>query len=408
MDESQNKNKSPVIHIENHLGLESWCAQHVYRHAHDIILASSRKHPLTMCHVPSDDRSGGGSAGTADRENCTKLALQPFSSNLVKYLNCAILINPDVATFWNCRRRLFQKNRLDIRREFQFSSIVLSKKPKSNDAFFYRRWLYSFQSHESIDWTRELSLCERCASKSLSNYHAWCHRQWVLQKAPFLLQYELATTERFIRKHIGDYSGYHHRQFVLRKMYELCYCEQEPMTMAGSNGDGGGGRGEYLALVRYLTSIGCDVTTSIDATALMHIIVPRRNLSRITDPDKIKMKSFLYCLNVCAYDLEFVEEMRQMYGYREAFECHRKAIVKFMVDKCLEWSLAAAGTSMLNRCKSMPNRDQPLEKMMKTTTNHDTDGASGLSGGILTALKRTELDNGNEMHRKWCDIFLKF
>lgn len=400
--------------MENHLGLESWCAQHVYRHAHDIILASSRKHPLTMCHTAGDSGSGGCGAGstgtgTGDRENCAKLPLQPFSSNLVKYLNCAILINPDVATFWNCRRRLFQKNRLDIRREFQFSSIVLSKKPKSNDAFFYRRWLYSFQSHESIDWTRELSLCERCASKSLSNYHAWCHRQWVLQKAPFLLNYELATTERFIRKHIGDYSGYHHRQFVLRKMYELCYCDQESMSMvAASNGDGTAASTEYTALVKYLASIGCAVTSSIDATALMHIIVPRRNLHRITDPDKIKMKSFLYCLNVCAYDLEFVEEMRQMYGYREAFECHRKAIVKFMVDKCLEWSLVPAGTAMLNRCKSMPNREQPLEKMMKTTSaNLDADGTL-TTDGILAALKRTELDDGNEMHRKWCDIFLKF
>lgn len=350
-----------------------------------------------MCHALND----GSGAGTGDRENCIKLSMQPFSSNLVKYLNCAILINPDVATFWNCRRRLFQKNRLDIRREFQFSAIVLSKKPKSNDAFFYRRWLYSFQSHESIDWTRELSLCERCASKSLSNYHAWCHRQWVLQKAPFLLHYELATTERFIRKHIGDYSGYHHRQFVLRKMYEFCYCEQEPMTVVGSHGDGGDGGGEYSALVKYLTTIGCDVTTSIDATALMHIIVPRRNLNRITDPDKIRMKSFLYCLNVCAYDLEFVEEMRQMYGYREAFEGHRKAIVKFMVDRCLEWSLAPAGTSILNRCKSMPNREQPLEKMSKTTSNHD-------DGGILAALKRSEFDSESEMHRKWCDIFLKY
>lgn len=407
MDESQNKNKSPVVHVENYMGLESWCAQHVYRHAHDIILASSRKHPLTMCHASSNDGSGSGAGagnGTGDRENCIKLAMQPFSSNLVKYLNCAILINPDVATFWNCRRRLFQKNRLDIRREFQFSSIVLSKKPKSNDAFFYRRWLYSFQSHESIDWTRELSLCERCASKSLSNYHAWCHRQWVLQKAPLLLHYELATTERFIRKHIGDYSGYHHRQFVLRKMYELCYCEQGPMTADGGGGASGIG-GEYPALVRYLMSVGCDVSTTIDVTALMHIVVPRRNLSRITDPDRIKMKSFLYCLNVCAYDLEFIDEMRQMYGFREAFECHRKAIVKFMDDKCLEWSLVSAGTSMLNRCKSMPNREQPLEKMMKTTANYDTDGT--LSGGILAALKRTELDNGNEMHRKWCEIFLK-
>lgn len=72
---------------------------------------------------------------------------QFFNCNdLIKYLNVAILINPDVATFWNLRRMLVEKNKLNLGKEFAFSSIVLSKKPKSNEAFAYRRWLYLFQS----------------------------------------------------------------------------------------------------------------------------------------------------------------------------------------------------------------------------------------------------------------------
>lgn len=106
-----------MIHAENNLGLESWCTQHVYEYAHKTIFNKKIENPKSI--------------------HCT---------SIVKYLNCAILINPDVATFWNIRRKLFINNKLNITKEFKFSSIVLSKKPKSNEAFCYRRWLFSFQS----------------------------------------------------------------------------------------------------------------------------------------------------------------------------------------------------------------------------------------------------------------------
>ncbi|XP_055309947.1 protein prenyltransferase alpha subunit repeat-containing protein 1-B [Sitodiplosis mosellana] len=328
VDESQTKNKTPVVHVDNHLGLESWCCPCVYKHAHQIILAAVKKYPH---HLSCQTHEGNGN----DQPH------HPFNHTLVKYLNCALLINPDVSTFWNARRRLLQKDRLDIGREFKFSAIVLSKKPKSNDAFFYRRWLFSFQSHESIDWTRELSLCERCASKSLSNYQAWAHRQWVLQKAPFLLQYELQTTERFIRKHIGDYSGYFHRQFVLYKMNELIYFEHEPINE--------GNLAQYTALINYLASIGSTDAEKIRnqlLTAngdyhkpawkiLMKIIIPQRDC----DSDNDRIKSFLYCLNVAAYDLKFTSELKEMFGYREAFECHRRAIIRFLAEQCADWAV---------------------------------------------------------------------
>ena len=112
------QNKSPVRVVENHLGIESWCLKYVYQYAHQYIIKHKKqnRYPLTI----------------------------------VKYLNCAILINPDVATFWNIRRNLVERVQLSLTQEFQFSALVLSKKPKSSEAFFYRRWLYSFQSEYSI------------------------------------------------------------------------------------------------------------------------------------------------------------------------------------------------------------------------------------------------------------------
>lgn len=99
-----------MVHVDNHLGLESWCCPIVYRHAHQIILQATKKQPHH--HTIGMGHSEPNGSGSGDH-------VQPFNHTLVKYLNCAILINPDVSTFWNARRRLLQKDRLDIRREFK-------------------------------------------------------------------------------------------------------------------------------------------------------------------------------------------------------------------------------------------------------------------------------------------------
>lgn len=380
--DNPNKNKSPVIHVDTHLGLESWCVQHVYEHAHKIILSVATTSSSSNWIVP-EQTDLHSSCNNHHNHHKPIPTLHTTNQNIIKYLNCAILINPDVATFWNYRRRLFQKNRLNISREFQFSAIVLTKKPKSNDAFFYRRWLYSFQSHESIDWNRELALCERCASKTLSNYHAWCHRQWVLQKAPELLIYELRFTEKFIRKHIGDYSGYHYRQIVLRKLIEFSHLELKPCL------------DEYTALAKFLSDIGIRDTIDSEAllaTNLIRIIVPEVAVDNDWDneDDKTEVKSFLYCLNVAAFDLQLIIELNEMYGYREAFEYHRKATLKLIVDACNEF-----------RTGHWSSRDQPLTKIKKTSAAEETDR-------FITAIQRYEGDHGNDAHRRWCELFLGF
>lgn len=108
------QNKSPIQLVHHHLGIESWCIKYVYQYAHRYVVGQREQNRM--------------------------------SPSIVKYLNFAILINPDVASFWNVRRQLVERVQLSITQEFQFSALVLSKKPKSSEAFFYRRWLYSFQS----------------------------------------------------------------------------------------------------------------------------------------------------------------------------------------------------------------------------------------------------------------------
>lgn len=187
------------------------------------------------------------------------------------------------------------------------------------------------------------------------------------------MQYELQTTERFIRKHIGDYSGYYHRQFVLYKMNELNYFEHEPNHE--------GNLTQYAALINYLASIGstdaeivrnrmptpresltnAQPVQNYDCNmlawkSLMKIITPERDFDSVDD--LIRIKSFLYCMNVAAYDLKFISELKEMFGYREALECHRRAIIQFLADKCTEWSvtplLANDAMKLLEKITNLP------------------------------------------------------
>uniref|UniRef100_A0A336LL56 CSON013647 protein n=1 Tax=Culicoides sonorensis TaxID=179676 RepID=A0A336LL56_CULSO len=346
--ETNQNNKSPVIHLEHNLGLESWCIKYVYEYSHKAVL----KIKSNIVH-------------SKQYYNC---------EDFIKYLNVAILINPDVATFWNLRRLLVEKNQLNQIREFNFSALVLSKKPKSNEAFAYRRWLYlfqiSFSGAESIDWNIELGLCERCADKNASNYHAWSHRQWVLNKAEDLLKFEMFITEKYIRKHVHDYSCYHHRQFVLRKLYELNYYEPDEI--------------QYKEITDLINVISKSLTPVTNRDELLALLLP--SLSGL-DMNETKLRCFLYCINYAASDIKFTEELRYMFGESPAFESHRRSMLKLMVDII---KLANSTNTMLIDCW------QPFSKLIKVENTQNT---------FLLALRNLEAARNPE-HRRWCKVFI--
>lgn len=237
---------------------------------------------------------------------------------------------------------------------------------------------------ESIDWTFELGLCERCADKNTSNYHAWSHRQWVLQKAPFLLNYEIRFTEKFIRKHISDYSGYNHRQHILVKMLETGYHDDDA-------------KDDYRPLREFVQSFVA-MESAVGAAAAAEL----RQLFVHAGTDDCRAKTMLYCLNVAASDLRMCAELTNMYGYREAFQCHRKAMLKFIVDSLVTNANGCGADQELDENVNGDDDDAtPHAKIIKYSS------VINRLPELLTAIKRAEGDLG-ESHRQWCNIFLGF
>lgn len=90
----------------------------------------------------------------------------------------------------------------------------------------------------------------------------------------------------------------------------------------------------------------------------MKIITPERDFDS-ADNDKIRIKSFLYCMNVAAYDLKFTCELKEMFGYREAFECHKRAVIRFLANQCTEWSVVPLLENVV--FKSLETANQPQQ-----------------------------------------------
>lgn len=113
------QNKSPVLHLENCLGLESWCVKHVYMY----------------CYSELMDKYSLKSKGKTQKISTID------SDRLVRLLNLTLLLNPEINSLWNRRRELVEGLLIDKTVELHFIRLVLSRKPKCNEAFAYRRWL---------------------------------------------------------------------------------------------------------------------------------------------------------------------------------------------------------------------------------------------------------------------------
>lgn len=124
------RNKSPVLHLFNCLGLESWCVKHVYMYCYSELMDKYFAKPKRKALKPSS-------------VNCERIT---------KLLNLTLLINPELTSLWNKRREMVLKSFLEKTKELQFTKLVLSRKPKCNDAFSYRRWILEamFKGKESI------------------------------------------------------------------------------------------------------------------------------------------------------------------------------------------------------------------------------------------------------------------
>lgn len=141
---------------------------------------------------------------------------------LERYTRVALLLNANIATFWNTRKRLIANQLLDVNCDFLLTKLVLSQKPKCVEALSHRRWLLQ-QDTTDHGWVeRELNLCDQLSNRMKCNYHAWSHRQWVFSQAIKqqgfdlnLWASELEISDAWTKFHLSDHSGWHYRKFLL-------------------------------------------------------------------------------------------------------------------------------------------------------------------------------------------------
>ncbi|RXN22680.1 prenyltransferase alpha subunit repeat-containing 1 [Labeo rohita] len=68
----------------------------------------------------------------------------------------------------------------------------------------------------------EMKVCADAAGRYPSNYNAWSHRIWVLQNMAKgnlkVLHDELSSTRLWVSMHVSDHSGFHYRQHLLKAL----------------------------------------------------------------------------------------------------------------------------------------------------------------------------------------------
>ncbi|KAJ3285493.1 Protein prenyltransferase alpha subunit repeat-containing protein 1 [Rhizoclosmatium sp. JEL0117] len=136
---------------------------------------------------------------------------------------CLLLMNPEIYTAWNIRKKLLTLQRLNATEEMALIDLVLSKHPKRPAAWSHRAWLLPRLRETSSNinklLTHELKICDQAAQRHRMNYHAWTHRWKVVRTAP--LDFRLSafkSTRKYISSHISEHSAFAHALAVLESI----------------------------------------------------------------------------------------------------------------------------------------------------------------------------------------------
>ncbi|NWY45014.1 PTAR1 protein, partial [Sylvia atricapilla] len=205
-------NRSPIVLVENKLGVESWCVKFLLPYVHNkLLLYRQRKQWLNK-------------------------------DELIDITCTLLLLNPDFTTAWNVRKELILSGTLNPLKDLHLGKLALTKFPKSPETWIHRRWVLqqliqenSLPSlatkgnlgaapveriHRLVQ--EEMKVCSEAAGRYPSNYNAWSHRIWVLQHLDKLtvkvLLDELSSTKYWVSMHVSDHSGFHYRQFLLNSL----------------------------------------------------------------------------------------------------------------------------------------------------------------------------------------------
>ncbi|XP_066567282.1 protein prenyltransferase alpha subunit repeat-containing protein 1 isoform X2 [Amia ocellicauda] len=225
-------NRSPIVLVENKLGVESWCVKFLLPYVHNkLLLFRQRKQWLDR-----DDQEYFYDVQPS--QNISVAALIDITCTL-------LLLNPDFTTAWNVRKELVQCGALNPEKDLYLGKLALTKFPKSPETWIHRRWVLQRVLQECCPQgagckeqgeadrpaqaerlqrvlQEEMKVCSEAAGRYPSNYNAWSHRIWVLQHLAKgnikILHDELSCVKYWVSMHVSDHSGFHYRQFLLKSL----------------------------------------------------------------------------------------------------------------------------------------------------------------------------------------------
>ncbi|KAJ3130976.1 Protein prenyltransferase alpha subunit repeat-containing protein 1 [Physocladia obscura] len=194
---------SPFLLVEKNLGVPANAIEPLMRYAHFVffsILPKINLESLTETDLTELDRSS----------------------------RCLLLLNPEIYSAWNARKKLLCLKSLSISEELALVDLVLSKHPKRPSAWTHRAWLLP----KVLDSTKtliereqflkqEIKVCNQAAQRHRMNYHAWTYRLKVVRDAP--LQFKLHAfrdTRSYISSHISEHSAFAHALSVLEFLFQ--------------------------------------------------------------------------------------------------------------------------------------------------------------------------------------------
>nr|XP_044612424.1 protein prenyltransferase alpha subunit repeat-containing protein 1 [Equus asinus] len=225
-------NRSPIVLVENKLGVESWCVKFLLPYVHNkLLLYRTRKQWLNK-------------------------------DELIDVTCTLLLLNPDFTTAWNVRKELILSGTLNPIKDLHLGKLALTKFPKSPETWIHRRWvlqqliqetsLPSFVNKGNLGTIpaertqrlirEEMEVCGeggvkgsilvgRVLSKKQGMNQREISKALMEKEKPLatplltslfpsckILLDELSSTKHWASMHVSDHSGFHYRQFLLKSL----------------------------------------------------------------------------------------------------------------------------------------------------------------------------------------------
>lgn len=149
-----------------------------------------------------------------------------YTEEALKVVGKILDYNPDFYVAWNYRREILSTLEKTLSSELYAAQLKveldvtqkgIAGNPKSYWVWFHRRWVTSHVP--SMDWSRELLLCEKLLDMDSRNFHCWNYRRFVSKCAGKVFADDLQFTKKKIDQNFSNYSAWHQRSFLLPLVY---------------------------------------------------------------------------------------------------------------------------------------------------------------------------------------------